>query len=92
MTLNPQQQKVLAMLRFKGSHGVTTRDFLHAGVSRFAARIHELIHDHNFQIDKVQLPKEPGRSERIYRYTLHQSDTLFSDEPQTISAVSGRAA
>lgn len=40
-----QRERVLAMLKQAGSRGVTSNEFYAAHMPRFAARIHELIHD-----------------------------------------------
>lgn len=92
--MNRQRDQVLQMLRFKGRYGVSTRDFLNAGISRFSARLKELELDgHTY--DKRLLPRDPHHPGRNYLYWLTNAEpegALFEDAQQPISAVTGRAA
>ena len=63
--------RVLALLRERGSHGITDRDgLIYAHTSRLAARIHELRFLEGYTITATL---ETKNGARYARYVLHEA-------------------
>lgn len=81
--LKPSAQRVLRMLRDAGDRGVTTGEFIRAGIERFSARKLEL-RKAGFDIDKERL------SQSAFRYFLRpESAGLNAETASPLGVESG---